>query len=354
MVMAEMANLSRWATGLVLCLALVSRSSPYHRPEERPSDKTGLTKPVPQKDDRCARKDCNEEMHNNMTEDSIRGTLVHHQAFPSGFIRARPVDVWLPEGYDPDSSDRYPVIYMHDGQFLFDHATSPYSGMDFFWDVDKTMSRLIDDGEIKAAIVVSVWMADWAKGARGAEYMPQKAVTDEVWQLMKEQGNSFAVEPGGETMSSDNYLRFLVHELKPFIDEHYLTISDHANTFVMGSSMGGLISAYAVSEYPEVFGGAACLSTHWVIGDGAVVQWLAHHWPAAGTHRLYFDHGTETFDASYEPYQQQMDEVMRQHQYTFGEDWITRRFEGADHSPRAWRERLHIPLTFLLGTGDQK
>lgn len=179
--------------------------------------------------------------------------------------------------------------------------------------------------------------------------MPQKPVTDEVWQLMKKEGNNFSVEEGGNEMTSDNYLKFLVSELKPFIDKTYRTHTDRNNTFHIGSSMGGLISAYAIAEYPEIFGGAACMSSHWPIGDGAVVEWLNDHWPVAGSHRVYFDHGTETIDVAYEPYQQQMDEVMGKHGYTTGKDWITRRFDGADHSPRAWRERLHIPLKFLLG-----
>ena len=279
----------------------------------------------------------------------IDGTIVHHQDFPSELIRPRPVDVWLPEGYDAASSERYPVIYMHDGQMMFDVNTSPLSGIGASWDVDKAITRLTRSGEIKPAIVVSVWMSQWAKGARGAEYMPQKPVTNDIWEIMREQGNNFSVEDGGEVMSSDKYLKFLVDELKPFVDENYRTLTDRDNTFVIGSSMGGLISAYAISEYPDVFGGAACMSSHWPIGYGIVVEWLNDHWPAAGDHRVYFDYGTETLDADYEPYQKQMDEVMREYGYTEGEDWITRRFEGADHSPRAWRERLHIPLKFLLG-----
>ena len=110
----------------------------------------------------------------------IQGEIVHYREFPSEYIRPRPVDVWLPEGYDSASSDRYPVLYMHDGQMMFHLSTSPYAGMDLFWDVDKAITRLAGEDEIRPAIVVSVWMADWAKGARGAEYMPQKPVTDEV------------------------------------------------------------------------------------------------------------------------------------------------------------------------------
>lgn len=279
----------------------------------------------------------------------IEGDVTHYASFPSVRVQPRPVDVYVPEGYDPGSDQRYPVIYMHDGQMLFHTENSPYAGMDLFWDVDKVMARQVRDGAIKPAIVVSVFMLDHAKGARATEFMPQKAVTDEVWQTMIAEGDNFAVEEGGDTIVSDNYLRFLVEELKPFVDQHYATLPDRDNTFVMGSSMGGLISAYAISEYPEVFGGAGCMSSHWPVGDGAVVKWLNDHWPQAGNHRVYFDYGTETLDARYEPYQQGMDAVMQKYGYTLDQDWVTRKFEGADHSTRAWHERLHIPMKFLLG-----
>ena len=86
----------------------------------------------------------------------------------------RPVNVWLPEGYDPASSDRYPVIYMHDGQMMFDHDTSPYAGMDVFWDVDKAITKLVRNGEIRPAIVVAIWMASGTKGcARRRIHAPE-------------------------------------------------------------------------------------------------------------------------------------------------------------------------------------
>lgn len=280
----------------------------------------------------------------------LEGSLVHHKEFPSQLIRPRPVDVWLPGGFDADASERYPVIYMHDGQMMFHHADSSLAGMDVFWDVDKVMTRLISSDEIRPAIVVSVWMADWDKGARGAEYMPQKAVTTQVWNKMREGNSKWSAKEGGDVISSDNYLRFLVSELKPFIDRTWPTLTGSADTFVVGSSMGGLISAYAIAEYPDVFGGAACMSTDWTIGEGTVARWFNDHWPAPGANRIYFDYGTETMDAYYEPYQTQMDEVMRKYGYTEDQDWVTRRFEGADHSPRSWNARLHVPLKFLLGS----
>ena len=289
---------------------------------------------------------------NVVIDDSQPGTLVHYPSFPSDLVEPRPVDIWLPDGYQ-ESDSSYPVIYMHDGQFMFDRPTSPYAstwertkGLIYggvFWNVDETMARLIAKKQIRPTIVVSVWNLPNVK--RRTEYMPQKPVTEEIGRLLVAESDIKR-----EAITSDNYLRFLVSELKPFIDKTYLTKPDADNTLIMGSSMGGMISAYAVSEYPEVFGAAACLSTHWVLGEGAAVKWYKNNWPTAGNHRLYFDYGTKSIDADYEPFQKMMDAVMRQKGYRENEDWVTRRFEGASHRPKAWRERLHIPLIFLLGT----
>jgi enterochelin esterase-like enzyme len=274
----------------------------------------------------------------------LDGSLVHYESFASDFVEPRSLDVWLPEGYDTALDDRYAVIYMHDGQFMFNHTTSPYVGTDYLWDVDKTMARLIRGKQIRPAIVVSVW--NLRKEKRRAEYMPRKPITDDADRLV----NSRNSDLPGEEIMSDNYLKFLVEELKPFVDQSYRTRPDKDDTFIMGSSMGGMISAYAIAEYPEVFGGAACLSTHWIRSGDAVTDWYEIHWPPAGSNRIYFDYGTETLDAEYVPGQQRMDAVMRKQGYRDGVDWITRNFDGADHSPRAWRERLHIPLMFLLGS----
>lgn len=280
----------------------------------------------------------------------LKGKLEHLKDFASELVRPRPVDIWFPENYEADSTDRFPVIYMHDGQMIFHHEDSSLAGMDLFWDVDKTITKLTKAKKIRPAIVVAVWMSDWAKGARGAEFMPQKAVPSEVWKEMLKDSDSFATEMGGESISSDNYLRFFVEELKPFVDNNYRTLTSKNDTFIAGSSMGGLISAYAIAEYPDIFGGAACLSTDWSIGDGIVVDWFNKNWPTARGNRVYFDYGTETFDSLYEPYQLEMDKVMRKYGYLEDKDWVTRRFEGDDHHPKAWRERFHIPLEFLLGT----
>ncbi|TXH70084.1 MAG: alpha/beta hydrolase [Lysobacteraceae bacterium] len=263
------------------------------------------------------------------------------QALPSRFVAARDVDVWLPPSYGREPQRRYPVLYMHDGQNLFDPALA-YTGVD--WDVDGAMTRLIERGEIREAIVVGIWNTP----QRFAEYMPRAPV------------RSDAVDSGIDTrplgraadIRSDHYLRFVTDELKPFIDEAYRTLPGRNDTSIMGSSMGGLISLYAAARYPQVFGGVGAVSTHWPACNGCTLDWFAAHLPDPGTHRLYFDHGDKTLDAQYAPYQRKMDAALRKAGYREDAQWITRRFEGAEHNEAAWRARIDIPLRFLLGTGD--
>ncbi|MEL6362416.1 MAG: alpha/beta hydrolase-fold protein [Pseudomonadota bacterium] len=272
--------------------------------------------------------------------DGVTGNLLRIENFPSDEVAARHIDIWLPPGYEDNSNKRYPVVYMHDGQNLFDPSSTPYGE----WGVDEAMTRLIDDGVVRPAIIVGVWNSP----KRFQEYMPRKALEKPNVETGVDRYGPFSVED----IISDRYLKFLVNELKPFIDDHYRTRTSRQDTFAMGSSMGGLISAYALSEYPDVFSGAGCVSTHWPAGEGAVIDYLAANLPDAGTHKLYFDFGTETLDAQYEPFQIRADAVMEAKGYQQGKDWITRKFEGDPHNEIAWRGRVHVPLTFLLSDND--
>jgi enterochelin esterase-like enzyme len=267
-------------------------------------------------------------------------TVVRHADVASAHVAARNVDVYLPEGYDPSGSTRYPVLYMHDGQNLFSTETA-YGGVE--WRIDEVMDSL----KLKA-IVVGVWNSP----KRFHEYAPQEPLVSEI---SPDGLEAVRIRLTEEPMS-DAYLRFLVTELKPFIDSTYATKTDRDNTFIMGSSMGGLISLYAITEYPDVFGGAACVSTHWpLLIDrntpyfmDAYLAYLDRTLPKVDAPKLYFDHGTENLDANYAVHQIRMDSLMRAKAWP--EDrWMTRVFDGEDHNERSWQKRVHIPLQFLLG-----
>ena len=264
------------------------------------------------------------------------GELLLIPDFQSEFVRPRNIMVWLPPGYGTEPDQAYRVLYAHDGQNLFDPKSS-FVGVD--WGLHAALCRLRSKGAVDDALVVGIWNTP----DRYREYDPQKVFEE---YLSPPQKIAYAKEYGRPL--ADLYLKFIVGELKPFIDRRYRTRPGMADTLLLGSSMGGLISAYGLCEYPEVFGAAACLSTHWPAVAGKMVDYLADRLPDPHRHRFYFDYGTETIDAQYEPFQQQVDAVLRARGYREGSDWVTRRFSGEDHSERAWRRRIDIPLRFLL------
>ncbi|WP_369996990.1 alpha/beta hydrolase [Winogradskyella sp.] len=277
------------------------------------------------------------------------GKLLRVVDFPSEYIKPRPVDVWLPEDYSEDK--KYSVLYMHDGQMLFD-STTTWNKQE--WKVDEWASSLMSEGKTKDFIVVAIYnIAD----IRWQDLFPQKAFDSYLDKETRERLLAEAVNGNQNTeLYGDNYLKFIVEELKPTIDSKYSVYKDKEHTFVMGSSMGGLMSIYAVSEYPEVFGGAACISTHWVGAaprednplPDAIFKYMEADLPQAGQHKLYFDYGNKTLDEHYPQYAPRVDAILKQKGYT--EDNAKNLFfEGTDHSENSWNARLDVPLIFLLG-----
>ena len=271
------------------------------------------------------------------------GTIERLPDFPSKFVAARNIDVWLPPGYDGKS--RCSVIYMHDGQMLFDPAGSWNKKS---WLMADSAGRLIEAGKIPHTIVVGVWNNG---PQRFSEYFPEKALAFVQEPLRSE----FIKKTLGGTPQADNYLKFLVTELKPEIDRRYNTLPDRSHTIIMGSSMGGIISLYAICEYPETFGSAGCLSTHWVgtfeknaTFPLATFNYLNGHIPNPSTHRIYFDHGTETLDALYAEAQGFVDVLFKERGYN-EKNYLSQVFPGAAHTEDAWSKRVDVPLVFLSG-----
>lgn len=279
--------------------------------------------------------------------------LVRHAAFQSAEVSARDVTVWLPDGYREDGPP-LPVIYMQDGQNLHEGSRA-FGGQS--WGVGETAARLIREGKIPPVIIVGIDNS----ATRGRDYLPQR-----IYDLLPESSRTMIRDGWGGAPQSDAYLKFLVRELKPFIDKHYRTRTDRASTFVMGSSMGGLISLYAQVQYPEIFGGSASLSMHWLLGNSgaplpeaplytrqvlrAFETWIALAHLSPYRHRIYVDRGTETLDARYTPYTAPFEAFMRR--AGWGDSFTSRIYPGTDHSEKSWSARLADPLTFLLAPGD--
>jgi predicted alpha/beta superfamily hydrolase len=279
------------------------------------------------------------------------GSIVRIENLISKYVPKRNIDVWLPLGYN--KKKKYAVLYMHDGQMLFDPSTTWNNKS---WLMDSSITKLIKEDKISEVIVVGIWNGG---ERRHSEYFPQKPF--EMLNMDQKASIKEAVRKNNASVfnnyeiNSNNYLKFIVEELKPYIDKNFSTKTNSDNTFIAGSSMGGLISMYAICEYPNVFGGAICMSTHWPgIFEmennpipGAFIQYLNSNLPNAQNHKIYFDCGDQTLDALYPPLQNKVDDVMRKKGYS-QKSWMTKYYTNQDHSEDAWSGRIQIPLQFML------
>jgi enterochelin esterase-like enzyme len=266
----------------------------------------------------------------------VEGRLSYWTDVPSAFLGpTRHVEIWLPPSYDATPSKRYPVLYMHDGQNLFDPRIAN-TGVD--WGVDEAVSRLSRQGTIPAVIVVGVW----STADRFPEYSP--------WH------------------GAPEYARFLLEELMPRVNAEFRTLTGPENTAVMGSSAGGLLSFYLVTHHPDVFGSCGCVSTHFPLSEAAVADFASQAVTSTqpdtvpyilrdiaagmtvprGT-RYWFDYGTEGLDASYGPTHDAVRAWLLRQELVDGQDFVVRRYEGATHNEASWRARLDDPLRFLFG-----
>ena len=271
----------------------------------------------------------------NWEDSGVEGRLVYWLDVESEHLGpTRHVEIWLPPGYD-EGEDAYPVIYMHDGQNLFDPRIAN-TGVD--WGVDEAIVRGMEAGTIRPAIVVGVWTGQ----LRGRELSP--------WDL------------------GSDYGRFLIDEIMPRVNAEFRTLTGPENTMTMGSSMGGLISLHLVRTRPDVFGACGCLSTHFPFSITNHHQMRGESPPEgvdpdrplilddidAGARipdgvRMWFDYGTETLDSIYEPSHMAVRDWLLAQDLVEGEDFVMRRYDGAAHNEASWRARLDDPVTFLLG-----
>jgi enterochelin esterase-like enzyme len=265
----------------------------------------------------------------------VLGRLVYWMDVKSAHLGpTRHIEVWLPPGYDAAPATRYPVLYMSDGQNLFDPRIAN-TGID--WGVDEAVTRLVERGVIPPVIVVGVW----STADRGPEYSPWGRAPD--------------------------YARFLIEELMPRVNAEFHTLVGPGNTAVMGSSMGGLLSFYLVMRHPDVFGACGCVSTHFPLSEAAVAEHVegavAGEQPDTTPYilrdiatgltvppdtRYWFDYGTEGLDSTYAPTHDAVRAWLLAQGLVEGTHFVIRAYEGATHNEASWRARLDDPLTFLF------
>jgi predicted alpha/beta superfamily hydrolase len=250
---------------------------------------------------------------------TVVGTVkVLHDFHSPQLDNRRDILVYLPPSYRT-SERRYPVVYMHDGQNLFDEATS--FGAE--WGVDQTLEAGAEQG-LEAIVVGIPNMGE----ARLDEYSPWR---DDKY---------------GAGGSGDLYLDFLVHTLKPVVDADFRTLSGREHTGIAGSSMGGLISLYAFFRHPETFGFAGVMSPALWFAGRRVYDHVEEAPFVPG--KLYLDVGTQEGSEELQDVRRLRDILVRKG-YEKGRNFLYVVEMGGAHNERAWARRLRKELHFLLG-----
>jgi len=249
--------------------------------------------------------------------------LVKHERFPSRFLRnQRDLIVYLPPGYDAQPDRHFPVLFLHDGQNLFDGSTSFIPGMD--WHVGQTADQWIQEGRVEPLIIVGIYNAG---KQRIGEYTPTRAP-----------------KLGGGR--ANRYAKFLLEEVKPFVNFQYRIQQGPESTGIGGSSLGGLVSLYLGLRQPKVFGKIAALSPSVWWNERVILRFAATA-AVRPLPRIWLDIGTREGPRI-------VDDVERFRDILVGKGWQPdrnlhyERVEGAEHNEAAWARRVGPFLQFLF------
>ncbi|WP_116542439.1 alpha/beta hydrolase-fold protein [Pontibacter virosus] len=245
----------------------------------------------------------------------ITGTVIYHRNLTADSLKPRDLIVWLPPGYEK-TSKRYPVLYMHDGQNVFDPATSSF-GVD--WRIDEIADSLIRSKQMDPAIIVGIYntpdrMEEYVPGAKGRAYMD-----------------------------------FVVNTVKPLIDQHYRTRPGAKHTLTGGSSAGGIMAFMLAWEYPQVFSKAICMSPAFKIMHIDYVKNVQAYTGKKKKLKLYIDNGGIDLEARLQPGIDEMLAALQQKGYREGKDYIWILDKEAQHNEAAWAKRIPKALKFMLG-----
>ena len=248
----------------------------------------------------------------------ITGNVKYHPSFKGKNILPRDIIVWLPPGYDSLPDKKYPVLYMQDGQNIFDPSTSSF-GID--WQIDETADSLIKENSIGEIIIVGIYNTY----KRRIEY--------------------------SRSDTGYFYMKFIVDELKPFIDSNYRTFRDRKNTAVCGSSLGGLISFMLLWEYSDIFSKAACFSPAFKIDSTYNLDFVTPVESYSGPKKaikIYIYNGGVDLEAELQPGVDEMIAALKDKGYELDKDILWIKDNSAGHNEAAWAKKVYQFLEFFF------
>lgn len=263
---------------------------------------------------------------------SLTGNFKYHENFPSKILTSnRTIIVYLPPGYDDKTNTdrRCPVLYMHDGQNIFDCATG-FGHQE--WRIDETAEALIKDGRIEPIIIVGIYNTR----SRMTEY-------------------TVGAESPSPGRSGEDYTKFLVTELKPFIDKNYRTLPDKEHTAVAGSSLGGLISLYMALSQPDTFGMSGVVSASLFWNNRQLINDVEKYAPQLKNTKFWVDMGAregrtrEADNASTSILNARLlIEKFHQANLAPGKNYFYLEVPDGEHNERSWARRMDKMLLYFF------
>jgi predicted alpha/beta superfamily hydrolase len=250
----------------------------------------------------------------------ITGMVKYHKDMKGEGIKERDIIVWLPPGYDSISKKRYPVVYLQDGQNIFDPVTSAF-GID--WQVDETADSMIRKGVVEPMIIVGIYNTY----DRNVEYIPS------------DKGRL--------------YREFIIKKLKPFMDSAYKTKPGRSHSFIGGSSAGGILAFMMVWEYPDIFSKAICMSPAFRLPGNPASGWNYVSIVKNDTKRrkvfFYVDNGGIGLEKQLQPGIDEMLKVLSDKGYRAGRDFMYVSDPNSPHNEQAWAKRFPYALKLVAG-----
>jgi predicted alpha/beta superfamily hydrolase len=272
----------------------------------------------------------NNKIFNSVSPRNYHRGFINRQHYFSNYLKnARDIDIYLPPSYKHNHRKHYPVIYMHDGNNLF-FPSIAFAGVP--WHVDHTIDKLVNNNLMDEVIVVGI------HNTNGRDY-------EYTWTPMR-------MRHGFQGGGGHLYAKFITEELKPFIDQHFRTLSDRNNTSVIGSSLGGLISFYLGLYYPHVFSMIGMFSPSLWWGNGIPfkhAEQMSHElkiWIDMGTKEGYYrgiDRNMNIMSIRF------MRKKLLERGYADGYNLAYFEDKGGKHNEYSWGKRLHLPLMFFFG-----
>jgi predicted alpha/beta superfamily hydrolase len=242
------------------------------------------------------------------------GTIKIHSQLSYQGLNARDIEVYLPPNYANQVNSRYPVLYMQDGQAMFNQdVASPKS-----FNLNITADRLIHFSKIKPIIIVAIH----STAARNREYSPSE--------------------------TADTYMNFIINKVKPLVDKRYRTLPDKEHTAIGGASLGGLFSFMIGMKYPDVFSKIACLSPYFGLNQQLYASSLKENYGDSKNLTFYIDNGDIGLDDKLQPGIDEILAYLKVHHYVVNKDLFWFKVNDAAHNNKAWAARISKPLEIFF------